>query len=212
MTDLLDLALTYGGFTSLDKVYLEKTLNKLSPEQQLIFITPPPSVINAYFAEHYQKNSSQAAVRYFYDLSVAFDLFQQSPTFAEDKPFVRLNLSGRSLGFCFVEASGLATVFTEDDGDLTDGDLLDIAELFPQFLLYREGKKVYLKELAFDEAGAEEMTSDGLLLTTCQKLADGTLKLSSYNKEELLEAVAGYDGHRLFGFSQRQFIGYVLES
>ena len=55
MTDYMDLALKYGGFTSLDKVYLENTLSDLSDSQKLAFITPPPSVINAYFAEIYQK-------------------------------------------------------------------------------------------------------------------------------------------------------------
>ena len=56
MTDYMDLALKYGGFTSLDKVYLENTLSDLSDSQKLAFITPPPSVINAYFAEIYQNN------------------------------------------------------------------------------------------------------------------------------------------------------------
>ena len=54
MTDYMDLALKYGGFTSLDKVYLENTLSDLSDSQKLAFITPPPSVINAYFAEIYR--------------------------------------------------------------------------------------------------------------------------------------------------------------
>ena len=54
MTDYMDLALKYGGFTSLDKVYLENTLSDLSDNQKLAFITPPPSVINAYFAEIYR--------------------------------------------------------------------------------------------------------------------------------------------------------------
>ena len=57
MTDYMDLALKYGGFTSLDKVYLKNTLSDLSDSQKLAFITPPPSVINAYFAEIYQKQS-----------------------------------------------------------------------------------------------------------------------------------------------------------
>ena len=54
MTDYMDLALKYGGFTSLDKVYLKNTLSDLSDSQKLAFITPPPSVINAYFAEIYR--------------------------------------------------------------------------------------------------------------------------------------------------------------
>ena len=34
MTDYMDLALKYGGFTSLDKVYLENTLSDLSDSQK----------------------------------------------------------------------------------------------------------------------------------------------------------------------------------
>ena len=68
MTDYMDLALKYGGFTSLDKVYLENTLSDLSDSQKLAFITPPPSVINAYFAEIYQKQSPEAATDYYLHL------------------------------------------------------------------------------------------------------------------------------------------------
>jgi galactose-1-phosphate uridylyltransferase len=83
MSDMLKLALEYGGFTSLDKVYLEGLLSTLTPEQQLAFITPPPSVINAYFAEIYQKQNPQAATAYFLDLSKALKLIQAEPSFAE---------------------------------------------------------------------------------------------------------------------------------
>ena len=42
MTDYIDLALKYGGFTSLDRVYLEQVLAGLTEEQKRSFITPPP--------------------------------------------------------------------------------------------------------------------------------------------------------------------------
>ena len=35
MTDYMDLALKYGGFTSLDKVYLKNTLSDLSDSQKI---------------------------------------------------------------------------------------------------------------------------------------------------------------------------------
>ena len=38
MTDFIDLALKYGGFTSLDRVYLEQVLAGLTEEQKLSFI------------------------------------------------------------------------------------------------------------------------------------------------------------------------------
>ncbi|MFX3899756.1 cystathionine beta-lyase, partial [Streptococcus suis] len=58
MTDYLDLAIYYGGFTSLDKVYLSRKLADITDQKKLDFITPPPSVINAYFEEIYQKQGA----------------------------------------------------------------------------------------------------------------------------------------------------------
>ena len=57
MTDIKTLALKYGGYTSLDKVYLDQLLACKTEQEQLALITPPPSVVNAYFAELYQKKS-----------------------------------------------------------------------------------------------------------------------------------------------------------
>ena len=50
MTDYVDLAIKYGGYTSLDRVYLTNLLRTIPEELRLRVITPPPSVINAYFA------------------------------------------------------------------------------------------------------------------------------------------------------------------
>lgn len=131
MSDMLKLALEYGGFTSLDKVYLEGLLSTLTPEQQLAFITPPPSVINAYFAEIYQKQNPQAATDYYFQLSKALELFQAEPSFAEKKPFIRLNLSGKSFGFAYVNEAGLAQIFPEKGEEWDSSLLFDLAQVFP---------------------------------------------------------------------------------
>ena len=99
MTDYVDLAIKYGGYTSLDRVYLTNLLSTIPEDLRLRVITPPPSVINAYFAELYQKKSPKEAMDYFLDLSRAFDLFTVQQSFDEGKPFIRLNLSGQSYGF-----------------------------------------------------------------------------------------------------------------
>ena len=96
MTDYVDLAIKYGGYTSLDRVYLTNLLSTIPEELRLRVITPPPSVINAYFAELYQKKSPKEAMDYFLDLSRVFDLFTVQQSFDERKPFIRLNLSGKS--------------------------------------------------------------------------------------------------------------------
>ena len=115
MTDIKSLALKYGGYTSLDKVYLDQLLAGKSEQEQLALITPPPSVVNAYFAELYQKKSPQAATDYFAEVSQELTLYNAEPSFAlENKPFIRLNLSGKSFGFCY-EKEGLGRIFSENE-------------------------------------------------------------------------------------------------
>ena len=59
MTDYVDLAIKYGGYTSLDRVYLTNLLSTIPEDLRLRVITPPPSVINAYFAELSPKEEPQ---------------------------------------------------------------------------------------------------------------------------------------------------------
>jgi hypothetical protein len=131
MTDIKTLALKYGGYTSLDKVYLDQLLAGRSEEEQLALITPPPSVVNAYFAELYQKKSPQAATDYFAEVSQELNLYNVEPSFTEEsKPFIRLNLLGKSFGFCY-EREGLGRIFSEVEEAITDDLLFEIAQIFP---------------------------------------------------------------------------------
>lgn len=45
MTDIKALALKYGGYTSLDKVYLVQLLAGKTEQEQLTLITPPPVLL-----------------------------------------------------------------------------------------------------------------------------------------------------------------------
>ena len=157
MTDYMDLALKYGGFTSLDKVYLKNTLSDLSDSQKLAFITPPPSVINAYFAEIYQKQSPEAATDYYLDLSKELNLFNPAPSFDERKPFIRLNLSGKSYGFCYENADEVALVFAEHLEVPTASILFELAQVFPQYKVYLEGTQIKMAKVDFDEEVLEEL-------------------------------------------------------
>ena len=131
MTDYVDLAIKYGGYTSLDRVYLTNLLSTITEDLRLRVITPPPSVINAYFAELYQKKSPKEAMEYFFDLSRAFDLFTDEFSFDEGKPFIRLNLSGKSYGLAYVNEE-MACVFAENPAaEITYSILFEIAEIFP---------------------------------------------------------------------------------
>ncbi len=68
-------------------------------------------MINAYFAEIYQKQGPEAATDYYFDLSKALGLFPKHLSFDEEKPFIRLNLSGKSFGFAYLNDQEEASVF-----------------------------------------------------------------------------------------------------
>ncbi|MGT2907173.1 cystathionine beta-lyase [Streptococcus dentiloxodontae] len=208
MTDYVSLALKYGGFTSLDKVYLENVLAQLSDDQKLIFITPPPSVINAYFAELYQKQSPKAATDYFFDLSKELMLFQNHPSFEETKPFIRLNLSGKSYGFCFA-LDERALVFPEKAEPIHASLLCELAQVFPHYKITAESGAIRMLDIAFDEEELQDLTPQNALLSHVAKLKGDMIKIKSFNKDELAELLPNYSGQIYYGFEQREYLAYV---
>ncbi|MGT2801381.1 hypothetical protein [Streptococcus henryi] len=209
MTDYVALALKYGGYTSLDKVYLENKLARLSNQDKLNFITPPPSVINAYFAEIYQKQSPQAATDYYFDLSKALNLFETEPSFAENKPFVRLNLSGKAYGFAYENDNEIAHVFAEVQEPVRTGLLFELAQVFPHYKIYVEGTAIKMAKISFDEEVLEDLTPEASLLSHVSKLKGDVIKVTSFNEEELLDLVAGFQGKAYYSFGQREFQVYI---
>ena len=188
--DYLNIALSYGGYTSLDKVYLERVLAGLTEEQKLQFITPPPSVINAYFAELYQKKSPEAATDYYEQVTETFELYQTSPSFEEDKPFVRLNLSGKAYGFCYRE-KGLAQVFAQQAETIRMDLLFEIAQIFPHYLVYEEEGLILMRPVNDQEVvEIKELSS----LSQFEELADGSIRLTGYNQDELAQLARAYPG------------------
>lgn len=188
--DYLNIALSYGGYTSLDKVYLERVLAGLTEEQKLQFITPPPSVINAYFAELYQKKSPEAATDYYEQVTETFELYQTSPSFEEDKPFVRLNLSGKAYGFCYRE-KGLAQVFAQHAETIRMDLLFEIAQIFPHYLVYEEEGLILMRPVNDQEVvEIKELSA----LSQFEELADGSIRLTGYNQDELAQLARAYPG------------------
>lgn len=212
MTDYISLALKYGGFTSLDKVYLQNVLEDLTDEQKLSFITPPPSVINAYFAEMYQKQSPQAATDYYFELSKELHLLNDKPSFDEHKPFIRLNLSGKSYGFTYENDKEVARVFSEKDEALTRDVLFELAQVFPQYKIYVEDGKIKMSKITFDDQELEDLTPESSLLSHVSKLKGNMVKLKSFNRDELSDLLAHYRGQVYYTFDQREFIAYVKVS
>ncbi len=205
MTDIKTLALKYGGYTSLDKVYLDQLLAGRSEEEQLALITPPPSVVNAYFAELYQKKSPQAATDYFAELTQELNLYNTEPSFTEEsKPFIRLNLSGKSFGFCY-EREGLGRIFSETEELITDELLFEIAQIFPHQLIFEESGKIYMKAVGDEEVvTVENLTA----LTDLESLVDGRKRLKGYSQEDLLQEAKAFTGKLYYRSENRTAMLY----
>lgn len=206
MTDIKTLALKYGGYTSLDKVYLDQLLASRSEEEQLALITPPPSVVNAYFAELYQKKSPDAATDYFAELTQELNLYNTEPSFTEEsKPFIRLNLSGKSFGFCY-ESKGLGRIFSEYEEIISDDLLFELAQIFPNQLVFEESGKIYMKAV-----GDEEVVSVKCLtaLTDLESLADGRKRLKGYSQEDILQEAKAYTGKLYYRSENRTAMLYI---
>ncbi|KXT76303.1 hypothetical protein [Streptococcus sp. DD12] len=208
MTDYLNLALTYGGFTQLDQAYLTGVLKGLSDKQKRLFITPPPSVINAFFAQYYQKESPRQACDYFFDLSQALELFQDQPSFQEAKPFIRLNLDGKAYGFAYQNKSEEALVFAEYPSPWTVDLALQVANLFPFYQVRIGEDYLHLKPLSRSLSQAQPLAIEDPLIEGWQ-WADGTICLRGYNQEDLLDLAHQYPGQKAFAFSDRQVNVYI---
>ena len=206
MTDIKNLALKYGGYTTLDKVYLDQLLADRSEEEQLALITSPPSVVNAYFAELYQKKSPQAATDYFAELTQELNLYNTEPSFTEEsKPFIRLNLSGKSFGFCY-EREGLGRIFSEVEEAITDDLLFEIAQIFPHQLVFEESDKIYMKAVGEEDVvKVENLTA----LTDLESLADGRKRLKGYSQEDLLQEARAFSGKLYYRSENRTAMLYI---
>ena len=206
MTDFKTLALKYGGYTSLDKVYLDQLLSGKTEQEQLALITPPPSVVNAYFAELYQKKSPEAATDYFAEVSQELNLYNAEPSFTlENKPFIRLNLSGKSFGFCY-ESEGLGRIFSENEEEISNDLLFEVAQIFPHQLVFEESGKIYMKA-----NGEEEIVSVESLtpLTDLEILADGRKRLKGYSQEDLLQEARAFSGKFYYRSENRTAMLYI---
>ena len=206
MTDIKTLALKYGGYTSLDKVYLDQLLADKTEQEQLALITPPPSVVNAYFAELYQKKSPEAATAYFAEVSQKLNLYNAEPSFtSENKPFVRLNLSGKSFGFCY-ESEDLGRIFSENKEVISEDLLFEIAQIFPHQLVFEESEKIYLKSVGDEEViSVKSLTA----LTDLENLADGRQRLKGYSQEDLLQEARAFSGKLYYRSENRTAMLYI---
>ena len=163
-------------------------------------------MVNAYFAELYQKKSPQAATDYFAEVSKELNLYNAEPSFTEEsKPFIRLNLSGKSFGFCY-EREGLGRIFSEVEEAITDDLLFEIAQIFPHQLVLEESDKIYMKAVGDEEiVSVESLTA----LTDLESLADGRKRLKGYSQEDLLQEAKSFSGKFYYRSENRTAMLYI---
>ncbi|MGT2934662.1 cystathionine beta-lyase [Streptococcus castoreus] len=211
MSDYIDLAKTYGGFTSLDTNYLKQQLAGLTDQQQLAFITPPPSVINAYFAEIYQKQSPQAATDYYFKLSKALGFFTVQPSFEEVKPFVRLNLSGKAYGFSYQNDQEVALVFSEKEEPNDPKLFFELTQIFPHYMVYEESGYTKMKACHFEQEQLQDLTPEEVLLSKIYRLKNDVILLKGFNCDELVMLSQAFSGQKYYDFAQREFMIYITQ-
>ena len=101
----------------------------------------------------------------------------------ENKPFIRLNLSGKSFGFCY-ESEGLGRIFSEIKRLFQKTCFLKLRKFFPHQLVFEESGKIYMKAVGDEEVvSVESLTA----LTDLESLADGRKRLKGYSQEDLLQ-------------------------
>ncbi|MCL2114488.1 hypothetical protein [Lactococcus protaetiae] len=212
----IDLAMKYGGYMAQDRIFLENRLSALTEvTDKRLLSTPPASVLNAYFAELYQKRSPKDATDYFFELSCALDIFQDNPDFrlegkagAENFRFVRLNLSGKSFGFCYKNNQEEAVVFSEFPVKITTELIFEIAQIFPHYLLQESDGKILMKPAVFSTEF--EFVKDETVLTALSE-NDDFMRLSGYNIDDLLESAQkiGYFKPLLLQYGHQKFNLYI---
>lgn len=189
--EYIDLALKYGGYMAQDRVFLENRLESLADEKEkILLITPPSSVINAYFAELYQKRSPQDATDYFFQLSRDLGMFQTEPNFrlegqtgAENFRFMRLNISGKSFGFCYRNGQEEAIVFSEFPLKITTQVIYEVAQIFPHYVLEQEGDFLIMRKPVFE--GKFKDTQELSDLTSADE-NENYIRLIGYNFDDLV--------------------------
>ncbi|HEY0221768.1 MAG TPA: hypothetical protein VGC17_03100 [Lactovum miscens] len=188
--DYIALATKYGGYMETDRVYLENRLSTMSEAQKMRLLLPPPSVINAYFTELYQKRNPQEATSYFFGMSQAFGMFFQKPAFGieglshyELFRFIRLNIDGKAYGFSYINEQEEAIIFSELPEKANQKFMLNLSQIFPQYVIFELNDEIHMKPKKFERFVNQRD------LTTITSAAENEtyIKFYGYNIDELIE-------------------------
>ena len=134
-------------------------------------------------------------------------MWNAEPSFVESKPFVRLNLSGKSYGFCY-ESEEVGLIFPEKPDPVTADLLFEIAQVFPQYLFDEEAGRIKTAPLT---AESQVVDSQALTaLTDWQQLADGSQRVLGYNQDEVSQLAQSYAGKKYYHSQNRSAMIYII--
>ncbi|MDR0300063.1 MAG: hypothetical protein LBI13_08340 [Streptococcaceae bacterium] len=188
--DYLALAIKYGGYMETDKVYLENFLSTMTDSQKLRLLLPPPSVINAYFTELYQKRNPQEATNYFFGMSQAFGMLYEKPAFGLEGAhnyelfrFIRLNIDGKAYGFNYINEQEESIIFSELPEKISQKFMLNLSQIFPQYVVFEEQAQTHMKPKKFERF----VNQRDLTAITSAAENETYIKFYGYNIDELIE-------------------------
>ena len=72
-----------------------------------------------------------------------------------------------------------------------------------------EGVDYHFIKKKIDEEVLEDLTPEASLLSHVSKLKGNVIKVTSFNEEELLDLVAGFQGKAYYSFGQRELQVYI---
>ena len=134
-------------------------------------------------------------------------MWNTEPSFVESKPFVRLNLSGKSYGFCY-ENEEVGLVFPENPEPVSADLLFEIAQVFPQYLVFEEESQIKLMPLRPESQVVDSQALTAL--TDWQQLADGSQRVLGYNQDEVNQLAQSYAGKKYYHSQNRSAMIYII--
>jgi UDPglucose--hexose-1-phosphate uridylyltransferase len=180
----------------------------------LDFLTPPPSVVNAYFAEYYNKEPKMATDYYknlLTDIGFMENQEKRKPKdflkfndegdiVALNRRFIRMNLGGESWGFQLLPRPNeeVGIVFPEFQIPFKKAEdvfnkMFDIVEVFPHYQVRTETGFFRTNLKSTEEYTGEVIDFPSFLLVN-GLINEGKLelRLTGYNKEELSDLASQF--------------------
>lgn len=179
--------------------------------QLLDLLTPPPSVVNAYFAEHYHKSPEQAT-SYYHDLLKGIGFFEtcyakdaqdfldfnaEGTLVSMNNRFIRMNLSEQAWGFQLlpIKEQEIGIIFPEYEAQYSTikkvvGKMFEVVEVFPHYEVSMATAWLNTKpKTTIEGHDVSIQTKENSLidLRVCQEALE--ILVESYNTDELIDVV-----------------------